>query len=104
MAYINGKPILFAANITQGAVAGNHECEVSAEEFAAVANRVKALEESGSAHTNVFVGTRDEYNTANNAGKIPDGMVVFLLDEADSTTVAILGQAILGQMILGNGG
>ena len=103
MAYINGKPILFAANITQGAVAGNHECEVSAEEFAAVANRVKALEESGSNNTNVFVGTSDEYNAANDQGVIPVGALIIITDEGDEES-AILGQAILGQMILGNGG
>lgn len=50
---------------------------------------------------NVFAGTWAEYEAANAAGEIPDGMVVLITDEDDAGTTALLGQAILGQMLLG---
>ena len=49
----------------------------------------------------LFVGTWDEYNAADKAGEIAVGMIVVITDEGDYITSAILGEAILGQMILG---
>lgn len=56
----------------------------------------------------VFIGTTEEYQTAYDNGEVAIGTLVFLTDdenggdnpESDSTT-AVLGKAILGQMILG---
>ena len=53
----------------------------------------------------VFIGTTAEYNTANAAGTIAIGSIVIITDDDDKNeiinTTSILGQAILGQMILG---
>jgi hypothetical protein len=51
----------------------------------------------------IFIGTREQYNTANAKGEIPVGTIVIILDENIDlgSTSAILGQAILGQLILG---
>lgn len=60
----------------------------------------------------VFVGTYEEYQTAYNDGRIPLNAFVILTDdetgdggsgEGDSTssTTAMLGYAVLGQMVLG---
>lgn len=55
----------------------------------------------------VFIGTTEEYQTAYDNGEIAIGTLVFLTDDdsgggssSDSTT-AVLGKAVLGQMILG---
>ena len=53
-----------------------------------------------------FVGTREEYETANTAGQIPSGILVIITDEEEeipnsSATTAVLGTATLGSMILG---
>ena len=52
---------------------------------------------------NMFVGTMAEYQTANTAGNIPVGCIVYITDdsEAGDATSAILGVAVLGSMILG---
>lgn len=53
----------------------------------------------------VFIGTQEDYNTANSAGKIKTGSLVIILDPnelEESTVTALLGTAILGKMILGN--
>lgn len=53
-----------------------------------------------------FVGTAAEYEVANKAGSISVGTIVYITDDntddnTDSTsTTSVLGQAILGQMIL----
>ena len=59
----------------------------------------------------LFVGTRAEYEAA--IGSIPVGAMVIITDESDvvlppivekpeqDSTIAILGTAVLGQMILG---
>ncbi len=55
----------------------------------------------------VFVGTTEEYNTANAAGLVPIGTIVILTDDEDNSTTnsggssPILGQGVLGLMILG---
>lgn len=53
----------------------------------------------------VFIGTKAQYDTAYAAGGIAVGTLVFLTDDENvavgGATTAILGQAILGQMILG---
>lgn len=61
-----------------------------------------------------FVGTTAEYESAREQGLVTDGMIVFLTDDdatisgdndnppnADGSTSAVLGLAVLGQMILG---
>lgn len=50
-----------------------------------------------------FEGTRAEYETAYAAGLISIGSFVVITDEdgMDASTSSILGEAILGQMILG---
>lgn len=56
-------------------------------------------------HNPIWAGTTSEYNTANVAGLIPVGTIVFITDEegtdSSDATTAMLGYAILGQMILG---
>ena len=59
----------------------------------------------------LFIGTRAEYEAA--AANIPVGAIVIITDESDvvlppivekpeqDSTIAILGTAVLGQMILG---
>ena len=52
----------------------------------------------------IFIGTYAEYETANANGDIPVNTLVIITDDQSSTggsTTAVLGQAILGQMILG---
>ena len=56
--------------------------------------------------TKVFIGTEEEYNTAYAEGKIAMGALVIILDgseteEGGATISALLGTAILGQMLLG---
>ena len=55
---------------------------------------------------NMFVGTMAEYQTANAAGNIPVGCIVYITDdsvdtESSDATSAILGVAVLDSMILG---
>ena len=53
----------------------------------------------------VFIGTQEDYDTANSAGKIKIGSLVIILDPSEmeeSTVTALLGTGILGKMILGN--
>ena len=51
----------------------------------------------------VFIGTQQEYNNAFADGLIPIGSLVIILDESEqaSDTIALLGTAIIGKMILG---
>jgi hypothetical protein len=52
----------------------------------------------------VFIGTQEEYDTANSAGKIKTGSLVIILDPnelEESAVAALLGTGILGKMILG---
>lgn len=52
----------------------------------------------------VFIGTQENYDTANSAGKIKTGSLVIILDPNElegSTVTALLGTGILGKMILG---
>jgi hypothetical protein len=52
----------------------------------------------------IFIGTQEDYDAANNAGKIKTGSLVIILDPnelEDSTVTALLGTGILGKMILG---
>lgn len=58
---------------------------------------------SSSSSSNVFVGTQAEYDTAYAEGKINTGSLVVILDDEmnSESTIALLGKAILGQMILG---
>ena len=51
----------------------------------------------------IFIGTQEQYDTANSEGRIPVGALVIIVDnEADvESTLAILGSAVLGQVILG---
>jgi hypothetical protein len=54
--------------------------------------------------TPVFVGTTEEYNKKETAGKIAVGTIVIITDDiasSSSSTSATLGQAILGYMKLG---
>ena len=55
-----------------------------------------------------WIGTMDEYNEANSQGLISIGQIVIIVDkdvdiniDNNSGTSSILGQAILGTMILG---
>lgn len=52
----------------------------------------------------VFIGTMDQYETMDAEGKIPEGTLVFIVDDAvlaSDGTSAVLGEAILGKLILG---
>lgn len=52
----------------------------------------------------VFIGSQSEYNEAYSKGEIALGTLVIILEENESTadTIALLGTAVLGKMILGN--
>lgn len=54
-------------------------------------------------NTGVFIGTQEEYEQAYANGKIKVGSLVIILNEEDSSadTIALLGTAVLGKMILG---
>lgn len=72
------------------------------DDFKALESKVGSGGGTGSGgNANVFAGTWAEYYAANAAGEIPEGMVILITDEEDAGTVALLGQAILGQMLLG---
>lgn len=67
---------------------------------------IQALTEAFNNFIITFVGTREEYETANKAGQIPSGILVIITDEEEeipnsSATTAVLGTATLGSMILG---
>lgn len=51
----------------------------------------------------LFIGTQEEYNRVYAEGGIKVGALVIILDNSDSTndTIALLGTAIIGRMILG---
>ncbi len=58
----------------------------------------------------VFIGTKKEYDAAYAAGTIAVGQLVIITDESDvvipeveenTSSIAILGTAVLGQCILG---
>lgn len=51
----------------------------------------------------VFIGTLAEYQEAYAAGKIAVGALVIIMDEGEDAndTIALLGTAVLGKMILG---
>lgn len=58
----------------------------------------------------IFIGTTAEYNAANENGEIAVGSIVIITDDESSSgggttdtdsTSAVLGVAVLGQMILG---
>lgn len=59
----------------------------------------------------VFIGTKEEYDAAYAAGAIAVGQLVIITDESDvvippieekpTSSIAILGTAVLGQCILG---
>lgn len=51
----------------------------------------------------LFVGTKSEYDTANAKGKVKVGALVIILDDSEGAndTIALLGTAVLGRMILG---
>lgn len=50
----------------------------------------------------LFVGTMEEYNTADAAGTIPIGCLVFITDDIVSSNASspILGTGVLGSMVL----
>ena len=63
--------------------------------------RLGSIENSGAS---LFEGTRAQYEAAYNAGKISVGTFVIITDEVgddDLSTTSVLGDAVLGQMILG---
>jgi hypothetical protein len=51
----------------------------------------------------VFIGTLAEYQSAYAAGKIAVGALVIIMEEGEDAndTIALLGTAVLGKMILG---
>ena len=54
-------------------------------------------------NSQLFIGTRAEYEAANAKGEIPVNALVIITDDETlgGATTAVLGKAILGQMILG---
>ena len=53
--------------------------------------------------TKVFIGTMSEYQEAYSNGKIAEGALVIILEEGEDAkdTIALLGTAVLGKLILG---
>jgi hypothetical protein len=51
----------------------------------------------------IFIGTLSEYNIAKESGKIDVGALVIILEEGENSndSIALLGTAILGKMLLG---
>ena len=51
----------------------------------------------------VFIGTQEEYDIAYAEGKVAVGALVIILDEneANGSTTAMLGKAIIGTLLLG---
>lgn len=51
----------------------------------------------------LFVGTQSEYDAAYAEGKVKVGALVIILDGSESVndTIALLGTAVIGRMILG---
>lgn len=83
-----------------------------AEELTAAKGRLTAAEEAITAlqqnFQNIlktFVGTKEEYEEANKQGLIAVGTIVYILDGDEDinggATSSILGQGVLGYMILG---
>lgn len=83
-----------------------------AEELTAAKGRLTAAEEAITAlqqnFQNIlktFVGTKEEYEEANKQGLIAVGTIVYILDDDEDinggATSSILGQGVLGYMILG---
>lgn len=62
------------------------------------------LDKVKSSKDKVFIGTEQEYNDAYANGLIPMGSLVIILSESEQLddTIALLGKAIIGKMILGN--
>ena len=63
------------------------------------------LQENSENTAKVFIGTMAEYQTADAAGNIPVGCIVYITDssvdtESSDATSAVLGVAVLGSMIL----
>lgn len=58
-----------------------------------------------SSYSKSFTGTFAEYETASANGLIPNGMIVYILDDdddvVDDRTSSLLGTGVLGYMILG---
>lgn len=66
--------------------------------------------EASSSYSKSFTGTFAEYETASANGLIPNGMIVYILDDdddvvdepvVDDRTSSLLGTGVLGYMILG---
>lgn len=62
------------------------------------------LDSVGDLEGKLFVGTKSEYDVANAEGKVKVGALVIILDGSEDAndTIALLGTATLGRMILGN--
>lgn len=54
-------------------------------------------------NSKVFIGTMAEYQEAYSNGKISEGALVIILEEGEDAkdTIALLGTAVLGKLILG---
>lgn len=73
-------------------------------------SKLEEIKEETSSYSKSFTGTFAEYETASANGLIPDGMIVYILDDddevidepvVDDRTSSLLGTGVLGYMILG---
>lgn len=78
------------------AIADNiNELSAEIERIASAVNELKSK---------LFVGTKTEYEAAEAKNEIAIGAIVIITDDEETlavTTTSVLGQAVLGQMILG---
>ena len=49
----------------------------------------------------MFIGTTEQYEEADAKGQIAVGTIVFIIDNNSAGTTSVLGEAVLGYMILG---
>lgn len=114
--WVSGVTLLSAENFNkmEDGIEGAHTAAKSADNNAKSAldgvktnaTNISNLKEAFNNFIITFVGTREEYETANSAGQIPSGILVIITDEEEeiqnsSVTTAVLGTATLGSMILG---
>ena len=84
-------------NIREGASLGLTSLQTIPDEY------VTENELNDVVNSKIFIGTQSDYKTAYAEGKIATGALVIILEEGEDAkdTIALLGTAVLGKLILG---
>ena len=84
-------------NIREGASLGSTALQTIPDEY------VTENELNDTVNSKVFIGTMAEYQEAYSNGKIAEGALVIILEDGEDAkdTIALLGTAVLGKLILG---